>query len=250
MAEAQDLVQRLLTSQNSDGGWSYQKGTSWAEPTALSVLALQSIKDSSNQSSIQRGISWLISQQRSSGGWAPTAAVDECTSVTSLVTLAILRDALIALEKALDWTARQVYRNDLSLGLMLAKFFDLPPAHAPGSVPWYPGTAGWVMPTSFSVLALSRAARERDQPRLLALAQQSCSYLFGRRCIDNGWNHGGSKTRSEDASSYPETTGLALLALRAAEVVAPSPGVARTAICRNSAIERRVVLDTDGAWFI
>lgn len=224
MAEAQFLVQRLLATQNSDGGWSYLKGPSWTEPTALALLALQSERDI-QESPLGRGVSWLLSQQRPSGGWPPNPAVAECTSVTSLATLALLPSAPSALERAMTWTAGQVYRDHLSPSMILAKTLHLPLPHAPGSVPWFPGAAGWVMPTSLAILALSRCAREKNQPNLRTLALQSCSYLLTRRCIDNGWNHGGSKTRSEDATSYPETTGLALLALRAAGVPRPPASI-------------------------
>ena len=79
-------------------------------------------------------------------------------------------------------------------------------------MPWFPGTAGWVVPTSLSVIALSQAARIGNG-NFAELARESQQYLLSRRCVDGGWNYGGSNTRSEDAASYPETTGIALLAL-------------------------------------
>jgi hypothetical protein len=231
MAEAQTLVAKLIASQNSDGGWPYHQGISWSEPTALVMLALQSDQSPPVVSSRERALHWLLSQQKPSGGWSPNPNVAECTSATSVATLALLsqeshpsiRDRL---DSALAWTASQVYPDDLSLSLLLAKALHLPPSHAPGSVAWYPGTAGWVTPTALSTLALLRAARQRNRPDLRKLADQSCSYLLSRRCSDSGWNHGGSSTRSEDAISYPETTGLALLALRAASISLPPQSVA------------------------
>lgn len=230
MLEAQALLERLLASQNPDGGWAYRAGISWAEPTAFVVLALQSEQAPSIYRALNRGISWLLAQQQPSGGWPPNPDVGECTSVTSVATLAILpfatRSVGARLDAALNWTANQVYRDDFSLSLLLAKALNLPPAHAPGSVPWYPGTAGWVVPTALSALTLLKASRERNRADLHTIAALSCSYLLHRRCADNGWNHGGSKMRSEDATSYPETTGLALLALRAASITPPSPSIA------------------------
>lgn len=230
MAEAQALTERLLAAQNPDGGWPFHKGTSWAEPTSFAALALRSGSASLDHAALNRACSWLLAQQKPSGGWAPNRNVQECTSVTSIATLAILPFATpntpARVDAALTWIVNQVYRNDLSFGLLLAKILDLPPAHAPGSVPWYPGTAGWVTPTALSTLVLLRCARELDRPDLQAIAVQSCSYLLSRRCADNGWNHGGSTDRSKNATSYPETTGLALLALRAASMALPAASVA------------------------
>ena len=52
--------------------------------------------------------------------------------------------------------------------------------------------------------------RDATIPPAIRRAQE---YLLSRRCLDGGWNHGGSLQRSETSTSYAETTGLALLAL-------------------------------------
>ncbi len=233
MEEASGLVQRLLITQNSDGGWSYTKGNSWAEPTALSLLALEAQRDNPpGIAAHERGAEWLLAHQKLSGGWSPSPAVEECTTVTSLVALALL--SLIrrgqayerSVEAALRWSADQVYSDSFSFGLLLSQTLNLPPAHAPGSVPWYPGTAGWVTPTALTAVSLAIAARKKkDHKEFQQLAKRCCSYLLSRRCVDEGWNHGGSKTRSEDATSYPETTGVALLALRVAAIEQPAAAV-------------------------
>ena len=219
MIEVQRLQQQLAAAQNPDGGWSYQRlatpsgrASSWTEPTALALTALHAWGVASE--SYQRGLQWLAENQRPDGGWAPNRTVDASTAVTSLALLALLpsKDHHAAAAKATQWAAKQVYTDGFSPALLLARLLRLPPAHAPGSVAWFPGTAGWVMPTAMSILALSHASQVLNLPELSSLVAASQTYLLSRRCIDG------------DATSYPETTGIALLALSsrpAAELAAP-----------------------------
>jgi hypothetical protein len=184
MAEVDELQRQLLASQNRDGGWPFAKGSSWTEPTALALLALR-LHDRS-PGVCQAAAYWLERRQNANGGWRPNDAVPASTWVTSLAILALPSPG----PRAGDWLTEHVYKKS-------------------GGSCWFPGTASWVTPTAMAILALSRL----DQRRFSAPIEQSRQFLLNRRCRDGGWNHGGSSFRSENAVSYPETTGLALLAL-------------------------------------
>ena len=217
MAEADLLQQKLLQAQNRDGGWGYQKGSSWTEPTALALLALTAQRGSSDVCTA--GTQWLVRTQREDGGWAPQVAVEQSTWVTSLAALALAgsNHSREHHRRSIAWLVRQIQPGDSPLGIA-SRLSGVPldPRPAGGS-PWYPGTAAWVGPTAFSILALSHSASGGKVADLMLHVRDGQEFLLSRRCHDGGWNHGGSKYRSDNASSYPEMTGLALLALKGAD---------------------------------
>ena len=236
MAEADELQHQLLRAQNPDGGWGYENTSSWTEPTALSLLALEA--RNACGAPYQRGHAWLAQIQRSDGGWPPKPSVPISTWVTSLATLALSGDQSAAQRRrGVNWLLSQI-TPEPGLILRLAAQIRERPVSLPqgGGSPWFPGTAAWVSPTASSILAFSAARKEISdlQPHI----HRAREYLLSRRCSDGGWNHGGSKYRSENANSYPETTGMALLALhglpvselsvslRRAQALLESPGSA------------------------
>ena len=78
--------------------------------------------------------------------------------------------------------------------------------------PWYPGTSAWVVPTALSILALRKALRDQSSPAIRRRLDLGCSFLINSACSDGGWNYGCPRALGHDAPSYPETTGVAILA--------------------------------------
>ena len=76
----------LLGRQNADGGWSYHRGGSWAEPTCYAILALAA-SGASHTAEVRRGAEWLRRCQRADGGLAPRESVPESTWLTALALL-------------------------------------------------------------------------------------------------------------------------------------------------------------------
>lgn len=208
-----ELRSLLLQSQNADGGWPFRNGQSWTEPTALALLYLSGSDESAK---VKRGASdWLVRRQRADGGWPPNDEVKASSWVTSLSLLALAKETPMGphCKPAVDWIIGQIYPEPPLLQRIVFRVIGGDPPHAQGSSPWFAGTAGWVVPTALNRVALAvwnQAAPSGAIERHLA---ESGRYLLSRRCPDGGWNHGGSSFRSENATSYPETTGLALLAL-------------------------------------
>ena len=205
------LVTGLLSAQNPDGGWPYQRGTSWAEPTALALLALEGSQEAASQRA--RGFQWLAGRQRSDGGWSPNPGVDQSTWVTALVALLpVERIGRDRYARAVAWLMQQTGKDTtfwfrLRQKLRGGEFGD--PA---SGWPWFPGTAAWVTPTALAMLALRKASRA-GHAGLEARIQSGRDYLLGHRCADGGWNHGSSRALGYEGNSYPETTGTALLSL-------------------------------------
>jgi len=204
----------LLAAQNSDGGWGYKDGGSWAEPSAYALLALT--PEASAADSVGRGVRWLTGLQRPDGGWPPRPAVGQSTWVTALAVIA-LAGTLVpeALDGAAQWILRQSGRESGFFRRLRLRLLGVEAGVDTGHEgwSWFPGTAAWVAPTSLTILALEKARRRVPHPRMEERLESGRRFLWSRMCGDGGWNHGSAQALGYQAGSYPETTGLALLAL-------------------------------------
>lgn len=227
--------------QNQDGGWGYgQVGSlscSWTEPTVFALLA-QSVTRI-DRVSFAGGLKFLSSMQRPDGGWSPQRGVAESTWVTAMVAL-LPEDAIGGprLAQATGWLKGQTGRES-GWSYRIRQRLNGSKDENPEGMPWFPGAAAWVVPTSLSVLAFERALKRRDDSRLRERIEAGREYLFTHMCSDGGWNYGSNRALGRDGESYPETTGVALLALprngRAAEM-ARAKAAARKhfAACRTA----------------
>jgi hypothetical protein len=207
-------IDLILNRQNADGGWSYLRGASWTEPTVYATLALL---EAGETASAQRGLQWLRAKQLPDGGWPPHTGFDESTWVTALVAL-IPTEQLgqPAHARAIAWltaTSGQESSRTFRFREWLLGVPQLPEQEFPGW-PWIPGTAAWVGPTSLAILALQKEDMRKPAPELKARIDEGRKFLLRRMCQGGGWNHGSVRALGYESSPYPETTGLALAALR------------------------------------
>ncbi len=200
------------STQNRDGGWAYNKGCSWTEPTVFVLLA-QSVTQVDGPA-FSAGLNFLYSTQRGDGGWSPQPGVAESTWVTALP--ALLPEAAIGadrLRQALEWMEGQTGRES-TWSYRLKQMMSGNNQQEPAGWAWFPGAAAWVIPTSVGIMAFERALRRGENRGLRGRVNSGYEYLAAHVCADGGWNHGSSHALGRDGDSYPETTGIALAALR------------------------------------
>ncbi len=215
-----EQADHLRSLQNPDGGWPYARGKgSWVEPTVFALLALRHV--AGVKASEAQGLDFLARCRKQDGGWSPALGVDASSWVTALAVLLLSGTGNVSAgDPAVRWLlagrgreSTLLYRIRLWMLGAKEEYENASPGW-----PWTPDTAGWVVPTSFSVLALRQVQAQFPEPAISARIQQGCGYLLARRCNDLGWNHGDSRLRGFHSTSFPETTGLALLALGGANV--------------------------------
>ena len=224
MSFAGDLSS-ILALQHRDGGWGYRAGSSWTEPTVYALLA-QSVQGSSSEG-FGRGLLWLRKSQRADGGWAPHPAVDQSTWVSALVVVLLAEQRSSEdCGKAVEWLLKQSGRESGWVHRLRQRLlgFRSEDIERYAGWPWFPGTAAWVTPTALTILALEKVQRRRPEEAIRKRIETGRQFLLNRMCRDGGWNHGSSRALGYEANSYPETTGLALLALHGTS----SPRLARS----------------------
>jgi hypothetical protein len=218
------MIDSLRTHQNPDGGWPYRPGgSSWTEPTVLALLAGYANNDETGRG---RALEWLRKLQRLDGGWTPKPGVDQSTWVTALAALLPPGDlGEAAHARAIHWLVGLTPANATFYAKLQAWLNRTPTAEPNAGWPWLPGTAAWATPTAISILALARQNRRNPDPVLKSRIQSARDFLLTHRCPDGGWNHGSARALGVDASSYPETTGTALLAVAGMEPSAIAPSI-------------------------
>ena len=206
-------IEKLVSRQNRDGGWAYVRGASWTEPTVYAVLALLAAGETE---AVRRGAEWLRAQQLPDGGWPPQTGFDESTWVTALAALVpteLLGEA--AHGRAIEWLMNTCGEESTrTYRLRQWLLGNSPVRREPEAWPWVPGTAAWVGPTSMAILALDKENARRHSPAIARRIAEGRTFLQQRACPGGGWNHGSVRVYGVDALPYPETTGMALLALR------------------------------------
>ena len=211
LAEAPVLAHELAKRQNSDGGWSYTNKGSWTEPTTLALLALNTTGAFYTERA--RAEAWLCAQQRDDGGWPPREGVMQSTWVTAAVLLVPEMQNCGGHGRAIEWLMNRTGRESTFVERLRRLLLGAHIEVGEGTVgwPWFPNTAGWVTPTAYSMLALRKVANA--WPEVSNRLAEGRQFLLARTCADGGWNHGASKALGYSATSYPDTTGQALLAL-------------------------------------
>jgi len=80
--------------------------------------------------------------------------------------------------------------------------------------PWLSGSASWVIPTAFSVIAIKQftaCSRSEISERRIRLG---ADMLLDRVCLGGGWNSGNSVVYGVPLPAHVESTAIALLALQ------------------------------------
>ena len=207
-------IPKLLQQQNPDGGWPYRRGGSWTEPTVYAVLALAGETASA---AVGRGLAWIRAAQQDDGGWQTRPGVGESCWVTSLA--ALLPAERLGVERhrrATAWLSATTGMESTTLFRIRQWLMggQTPSDRTAPGWPWVTGSAAWVIPTSLAILALDHENRLRPAPGLVPRIDGGRRFLINRMCKGGGWNHGSTRALGYETSAYPETTGMALAALR------------------------------------
>jgi Squalene-hopene cyclase C-terminal domain len=209
-------IEFLLKEQNPDGGWPYMRGGSWTEPTVYAVLALARAGETAQS---QRGVDWILRNRNADGGWASRPGAGESSWVTALVAMIPAERLGLAVHaKAIEWLLS--VKGEDTTSLFSIRQWLLGRAGSADRInpgwPWTPGAAAWVGPTSMAVLALAAEDKRRPSAALVQRATTGRGFLLAHMCSEGGWNHGATNAWDYPAPPYPETTGMALLALSGA----------------------------------
>jgi hypothetical protein len=215
-AEAPVIENALLQRRLPSGGWSFfNSEQASVEATCLAGLALGPDNSHGNAVSTVR---FLKKSQLSDGGWPAFQGDSEgaWTTALALCALTVLNEISDASNKALRWLLGSRGKEGHWLWRWKFKTADRNVQFDPDKYgwPWISGSASWVIPTAFSVLAIKQFTvcnrRDATEKRI----RLGVDMLLDRACVGGGWNSGNSIVYGVPLPAHVEATAIALLALQ------------------------------------
>jgi hypothetical protein len=184
------------------------------EATCLAELALAPERQASSSAAIL----FLLKSQLSNGGWPAFLGDSEgsWTTALALCTLNSTGDFTAAREEAFRWLYAERGREGHWFWRWKFKTSDRNVRFDPDKYgwPWVTGSASWVIPTAFSIIAIEQFTvcnRSEESEKRIHLGVEM---LLDRACVDGGWNSGNSLVYGVPLRPHVEATAIALLALQ------------------------------------
>jgi hypothetical protein len=209
------LAETLRSRQMKSGGWAYFDSVQESlEATCLAELALAPERHANSSEAIL----FLLKSQLSDGGWPAFLGDSEgsWTTALALCTLNSTGDFTAAREKAFRWLCTERGREGHWFWRWKFKTSDRNVRFDPDKYgwPWVTGSASWVIPTAFSIIAIEQFTvcnRSEESEKRIHLGVEM---LLDRECVDGGWNSGNSLVYGVPLRPHVEATAIALLALQ------------------------------------
>ena len=209
------LAETLKSRQMKSGGWAYFDSVQESlEATCLAELALAPERQASSSAAIL----FLLKSQLSDGGWPAFLGDSEgsWTTALALCTLNSTGDFTAARERAFRWLYAERGREGHWFWRWKFKTSDRNVRFDPDKYgwPWVTGSASWVIPTAFSIIAIEQFTvcnRSEESEKRIHLGVEM---LLDRACVDGGWNSGNSLVYGVPLRPHVEATAIALLALQ------------------------------------
>jgi hypothetical protein len=214
-AEVSVIEKTLLQRQLPSGGWSFFSSKQASmEATCLAGLALGSASRGNAVSTLH----FLKKSQLSDGGWPAFQGDSEgaWTTALALCALTVLNEISDASNRALRWLLEARGKEGHWFWRWKFKTSDRNVQFDPDKYgwPWISGSASWVIPTAFSVIAIKQFTvcnrSEASENRI----HLGVEMLLDRGCVDGGWNSGNSVVYGVPLRPHIEATAIALLALQ------------------------------------
>lgn len=204
----------LAARQNADGGWGYVTGgQSFTEPTCYALLALArprgaeaSVSDAP-QAHEARALKWFAAHHGSMGAIVYEEDRNTPDNWGTILACFTLHRLNLGAELHKPYQRYLLFARGNRISAQAAAPLKLNGDLQAWS--WASGTASWVEPTAYALLAL-KAQGLRTHERV----RTGENYLLDRACYDGGWNYGNKEVLDVRLEAMPTNTAYALLALQ------------------------------------
>src|SRR5580692_9372277 len=210
-----DLLEELRGRELRGGGWSFFGSRQVSlEATCLASLCLLAERPSE---ALRLG-KLLSGVQLADGSWPSFIGDRESSWATALAVCVLnsVNDPSKARERGESWLYAEQGKEGHWFWRWKFKTADRDVQFDPDKYgwPWVSGSASWVIPTAFSIIAIKQftACNRSEAPE--KRIRLGVEMLLDRACVDGGWNSGNSVVYGVPLRAHLEATAIALLALQ------------------------------------